>query len=322
MARDIRTLGVRSQRISELHRSALVALRRARCRFLVGGAYALARHTGLRSRPVKDLDLVVERSDVPVVREVLEDAGWSTALAYTHWLAKATRGGELVDIIFPSGNGAVHVDDGWFAHARAGRLFDVPVAYCPPEEEIWMRSYVMERERYDGADVAHLIRSCGGSLDWHRLLHRFGSHWRLLLSHLVLFGFIYPNERSCIPTWVEGELIARLRAEPHDDEAAGDAPVCQGTLLSRVEYQMDVGRRGHAARGHGPAPGERVDARRLLGRCPALDAKASAKLEALLETPRVAVPTLSLNSRASMRSEPASGGPAGLLARQARGDES
>ena len=246
MMRDLRYASARSHQIRDVHRSALLALRRSRCRFLVGGAYALAHHTGLRARPVKDLDLVAQRRDVPVVREVLEDAGWSTAIAYPHWLAKAVRSGELVDIIFASGNGAVHIDDAWFAHARPGRLFDVPVAYCPPEEEIWMRSYVMERERYDGADVAHLIRSCGATLDWRRLIHRFGSHWRLLLSHLVLFGFVYPNERTRVPSWVVGELVARLRAEPRDDEPGGDAPVCQGTLLSRLEYQVDVGLWGYA----------------------------------------------------------------------------
>ena len=42
----------------------------------------------------------------------------------------------------------------------------------------------MERERYDGADVAHLFRHCSGLLNWERLVRRFGPHWRVLLSHL------------------------------------------------------------------------------------------------------------------------------------------
>jgi hypothetical protein len=107
-----------------------------------------------------------------------------------------------------------------------------------------MRSFVMERERYDGADVAHLIRACGPELDWRRLLHRFGRNWRLLLSHLVLFGFIYPGERRRVPAWVLRELVARLRSET-DGRSADEDRLCRGTLLSRLEYQVDVGQWGY-----------------------------------------------------------------------------
>jgi hypothetical protein len=240
-----RPAGAASQRVCDLHRAALVALRKSDGPFLVGGAYALARHTGLRSRPVKDLDLVTRRRDLPAVRAAFESAGWSTRIAFPHWLAKAVREDEVVDILFASGNGEARVDDAWFANARPGRLFGVAVSFCPPEEEIWMRSYVMERERYDGADVAHLIRACGPSLDWERLLERFGPHWRLLLAHVVLFDFIYPTEKDRVPAWVKNELLARLRSEP-EEEPTADERVCRGTLLSRVEYQVDVRRWGYA----------------------------------------------------------------------------
>jgi hypothetical protein len=58
------------------------------------------------------------------------------------------------------------------------------------EETIWSKAFVMERERYDGADIAHLLRASAERLDWHRLLERFDAHWPVLLSHLILFGFI------------------------------------------------------------------------------------------------------------------------------------
>lgn len=226
------------------HRDALQALARSGVPHLVGGAYAFARHTGLRSRPVKDLDVFVRREDVPGALGALRRAGWATKLAFPHWLAKALRGGELVDVIFASGNGEVRVDDDWFAHAKTGRLLHVPVKYCPPEEEIWMRSFVMERVRYDGADVAHLIRACAETLDWRRLLTRFGPHWRVLLSHLILFEFIYPAERARLPHWLLDELGERLAREREDAHRGGER-VCRGTLLSRVEYQVDVGVLGY-----------------------------------------------------------------------------
>jgi len=69
-------------------------------------------------------------------------------------------------------------------------------------------------------------------------VRRFGPHWRVLLSHLVLFGFIYPGERSLIPSALVKELLARMQAEL--DVPTRDSKVCQGTLLSREQYLVDV----------------------------------------------------------------------------------
>src|SRR5207302_251148 len=82
------------------------------------------------------------------------------------------------------------VNDAWFEHAVAGEALGRRVRLVPPEEMIWQKAYIMERERFDGADVLHLLRARGRRLDWPRLLARFGPHWRVLLSHLVLFGFV------------------------------------------------------------------------------------------------------------------------------------
>jgi hypothetical protein len=106
---------------------------------------------------------------------------------------------------------------------------------------IWCKSYIMERHRFDGADVAHLILAKGRTLDWKRLLARFGEHWRLLLAYVLLFGFIYPTERDVVPEWLLGELTKRFAA------AAGpefDGRECLGTLLSHAEFLPDVERMG------------------------------------------------------------------------------
>jgi hypothetical protein len=102
----------------------------------------------------------------------------------------------------------------------------------------------MERERYDGADVAHLLWACAERLDWARLLERFGPHWRVLLSHLVLFGFIYPGERDRVPPMVMRHLLDRLVAELN--EATPREAICQGTLVSRAQYLVDIDSWGYA----------------------------------------------------------------------------
>src|SRR5207253_1960910 len=126
----------------------------------------------------------------------------------------------------------------WFVHAVAGNVLGIPVHFCPPEEMLWSKGYVMERERYDGADIVHLLHAYGAQFDWPRLLGRFGSHWRVLLSHLVLFGFVYPARQSCIPAWVMQDLLHRLQCELHHSPPADQ--LCQGTLLSRAQYLLDI----------------------------------------------------------------------------------
>jgi hypothetical protein len=102
---------------------------------------------------------------------------------------------------------------------------------------IWMKAYIMERERYDGADVAHLLLHCADRLDWDHLLSRFGPDWRVLLSHLVLFGFIFPSEKDRIPAELLDGLLRRLEQEKSETDPP---PLCRGTLLSRAQYLADV----------------------------------------------------------------------------------
>jgi hypothetical protein len=227
---------------ADFYSPALVALNESKVPFLVGGAYALEPFAGI-ARDTKDFDIFVRPEDCHRTLEVLSAAGYRTELTFPHWLAKAFRGDHYVDVIFNSGNGIAVVDDEWFEYAVDQEMFGVPVKLCPVEETIWSKAYIMERERYDGADVAHLLLACGRNLDWPRLLRRFGSHWRLLLSHIILFGYAYPSERSRIPEWVMRELSGRLETEMK--HSIPSERVCQGTLLSREQYLVDIERWGY-----------------------------------------------------------------------------
>lgn len=220
----------------------LEALKRARVPFLVGGAYALAWYTGIQ-RHTKDLDVFVRPEDSERVLRALAAAGYRVERTHPHWLGKAFCDGAFVDVIYSSGNGIARVDDGWFAHAVEGRVLDVPVLLCPVEEMIWSKAFVMEHERCDIADVAHLIRARGDQMDWQRLVDRFGPHWRVLLAHLVLFGYIYPGESERVPAGVLHGLVRRLEEEL--GEAPADERVCRGTLLSWSQYLPDVEQWGY-----------------------------------------------------------------------------
>jgi hypothetical protein len=221
------------------YRTVLEQLNDARAPYLVGGAYGLEHHTSL-ARHTKDVDVFVRPRDREAVLGVLAAAGYETEVRSRVWLAKAFYGEDFADVIFSSGNGVATVDDAWFAHAAPGRVLGVPVGICPPEEMIWSKGYVMERERYDGADVLHLIRACGHRLDWGRLVARFAPHPAVLLSHLILFRFVYPGERAAVPDAVVADLWRRTEREPAPPDA-----VCRGTLLSRTQYRIDVEQWGY-----------------------------------------------------------------------------
>ncbi len=220
----------------------LTLLQQAGVPLLVGGAFALVRYTGI-ARFTKDFDVFALPSDRDRILDLLAKAGYQTEVTFAHWLAKIHHDDAFVDLIYSSGNGVAQVDPGWFDHAVADVVLGVPVKLIPPEEMIWSKAFIMERERYDGADVAHLIRAVGHKLDWHRLVDRFGPNWRVLLAHLVLFGFIYPGERSRIPGSVVDGLIARLESEVWTP--AVDEHLCGGTILSREQFLEDIERWGY-----------------------------------------------------------------------------
>lgn len=185
-------------------------------------------------RATKDLDLFVRRADWARIVETLTRQRIRCELVFSHWLGKAFDGGHFVDLIFAGGNGLVEVDDDWLAYGVPSVILGVPVHLVGAEEVIWSKSFVMERERFDGADVTHILRHSGAQLDWVRLVHRFGDQSPVLLAHLLLFQFVYPDHRDHVPGWVMDELWRQART--------GTAPrgVCRGTLLSREQYLQDV----------------------------------------------------------------------------------
>jgi hypothetical protein len=234
------TASLPKRSLTTFYQDAFAILDEADISFLIGGAFAQSRYTS-RDRDTKDLDIVLRRADVERVLTAFNEAGYRAEITYPHWLAKIHSNGHYLDVLFGSGNGAVHVDDCWFAHAVEATVLERSVWLCPPEELIWSKAFVQERERFDGADVLHLLHACARTLNWDRLLTRFDSHWPVLFSHLVLFQFAYPDRRGDVPRHVLDELAERLRRLETDE----GEHVCYGTILSREQYLFDVNTLGY-----------------------------------------------------------------------------
>jgi Uncharacterised nucleotidyltransferase len=223
------------------YRKAMELLRAHDIPFLLGGAYALCVYTGL-SRHTKDADFFLRRADVDRVLALFEQRGFRAEKTFPHWLVKIHSRDNFVDLIYAAGNGLAEVDDSWFDRARSETFLEQPVKVIAPEEIIWMKAYIQERERFDGADIIHLIQSCAETIDWRHLRNRFEEDWRVLYSHLVLFGYIFPSERHRIPTPLLREMNAMMERE---QSSASPEKICRGTLLSRAQYLPDVNERGY-----------------------------------------------------------------------------
>ena len=223
----------------KFYRDVLATLTGARIPFLVGGAYAFCRHAGI-DRRTKDLDLMVQEDTWPVLARVLRARGIYTKKKFPHWLGKALAPAGQVDVIFNGGAGLTPVDAETFEHGVPSTVLGYDVLLCPPEELICSKGFIMERERFDGADVLHLMRAHADSLDWRRLARRFAGHESVLLSHLILFRYTYPSDWHRVPSWVEPELTAAAQASVVPDR------ICRGTYISRAQYLVDVEEWGYA----------------------------------------------------------------------------
>ena len=145
---------------AEFYIDALRKLQATDIPFLVGGAFAFSQYAR-RPRDTKDIDIFVRPDDCPRVLEAFRRLGYETELPFPHWLGKIRSGGHFMDVIFNSGNGVARVDDLWFEHAPKTNVLGVIVRLSPVEEMIWSKAFLQERERFDGADVLHLLRETG-----------------------------------------------------------------------------------------------------------------------------------------------------------------
>lgn len=180
--------------------------------YLVGGTYALTFYTDIK-RPTKDLDLFCTASDYQTILKTLTDQGYTCEITDARWLAKITKGKNFIDLIFGNINNMIPVEKEWFTHAPEKKLFDISVKLVPCEEMIFSKSFRGEREKYDGADVNHLLLKQGTTLNWQHLLSLMDAYWEILLSHLLIFRFIYPSERDLVPKSIMEELLSRAKQQ-------------------------------------------------------------------------------------------------------------
>jgi predicted nucleotidyltransferase len=195
-----------------LFREILTAMEERQVSYAVSGAFALRAHTGI-CRFTKDLDLFMTAKTSCQVFPYLRERGFDCEVHDPVWLAKARKGDFFVDLITGMSNGVIVVDDSWIERAREVVVHGVKTRVLAPEELVASKIFVAKRERFDGADIAHVIYGTCGSFDWERELNLVGEHWEILLWSLLLFRYVYPAHTHCVPAEVWRTLLGRLESE-------------------------------------------------------------------------------------------------------------
>lgn len=221
----------------KLFRAVLQHLSDTKVPYVVSGAAALQLHTGI-CRDTKDLDLFLPAEHVGAALRSLQEEGFETAVADPVWLAKAHRGEFYVDLITGMSNAVVVVDQSWIDRGVPSDLFGVAVKVLAAEELIASKLFVTRRERFDGADIVHLIYAAKGRLQWPRLMDLVGEHWEMLLWALVLYYYVYPAHGDYVPREVWDDLLGRFQESLQQPDHKN--AFFRGSLIDPNMFAIDV----------------------------------------------------------------------------------
>jgi Uncharacterised nucleotidyltransferase len=205
---------------TELTRAVLTAANELGVPYVLGGALAVS-HYGAPWRNTKDLDIFVPPADRQRVIDALTTLGFTDYYAVwpydREWIYRGHKGNKIVDVIWQPANKVGVVEADWRERAAPGELAGAPTWFASPEDLIWLKAFIVQRERCDWPDILNLITASEGRLDWRGLVDRFGPHRVLLRAVIDLFDWACPQHTAYVPVAIRREL-AQLGYKHHGAE--------------------------------------------------------------------------------------------------------
>lgn len=206
----------------EVYREGLLSLNDAKIAYTIGGAFATYHYTGIW-RDTHDLDVYMTQEEVARAVCALKASGFQDlgemAAGDRDWIYHAAKHNIMLDIIWRTPNSLGKVDESVYATSVPGTFLGVPVRFVSPDILIWMKLFTMNRHRCDWFDIFRIIRAKPQQLNWDNLLRKIGEHWRLLLSCIIAYEWVYPPDSDAVPQKVRDYLIDKMLAErPSKDE--------------------------------------------------------------------------------------------------------
>jgi hypothetical protein len=203
--------------------------------YAIGGAFAMHAHTGIW-RDTKDFDIFLPPQDLKKVLDRLTQAYFNPDIRDTSWLAKVESTPFDLDMIFGFRNGQLTIDRRWFENSLSFEVMGIETRVLAIEEMIASKSYVARRYRFDGADIAHLLRESKGNINWQRLLELMGENQDILFWYLTLFTIIYPGHADYIPRDLMKSLFDQIMERR---TGVVNPKRFRGTLLDPPSFGID-----------------------------------------------------------------------------------
>jgi len=235
----------------ELTRAVLTAVNETNVPYVLGGALAVNRHGG-PWRNTKDLDLFVPPADREQVIDVLLRLGFADYYGVwpydREWIFRAHKGNKIVDVIWQSANKIGVVEADWRERAAPGELAGVPTWFASAEDLIWLKAFIVQRERCDWPDILNLITATQGQLDWEWLVARFGPHRALLEAVIKLFDWTCPQHIGYVADAIRRDLreweerpVASSDGLPWEEENGASPDGCRWQLLDSRPWFVTAG---------------------------------------------------------------------------------
>lgn len=228
----------------ELTRAVLTALNGLEVPYVLGGAVAV-HHYGVPLRNTKDIDVFLPPADRQPVIDCLTALGCVDYYAVwpydREWIYRAHKGNKIVDVIWQSANKMGVVEADWRRRAQPGVMAGVPTWFASPEDLIWLKAFIVQRERCDWPDLLNLIAASEGRLDWEALLRRFGPHQLLLRAVIDLFDWTCPHHSGYVPAAVRRRLAqAAAPTRPEPESIREQEGGCRWQLLDSRPWFVEA----------------------------------------------------------------------------------
>jgi hypothetical protein len=142
-----------------------------------------------------------------------------------------------VDLISGMSNAVIVVDDTWIKRAQPAVIAGVQSQVLSAEDLLASKLFVTRRERFDGADIAHIIYRTKGKLEWERILEIARENWEILLWSLMLFRYVYPAHTDYVPAPLWQDLLSRyMHLVQHPNPKAP----FRGSLVDENIFAIDM----------------------------------------------------------------------------------
>jgi len=170
--------------------------------FALGGGLALGVYTR-KFRRSKDLDIYVLPENREQIIAAMGDCGledyFSVKEYVRDWIYRGHKNHVIVDAIWAMANKRADVDERWLHGGPVVEMFGQQFHVIPPEELIWSKLYVLQRDRCDWPDIVNLIYATGPALDWDHLMKRVEQDRPLMKGVLSVFSWVCPARAASIP---------------------------------------------------------------------------------------------------------------------------